>query len=552
MKKLTAIALALLLCFSTFSVGAVEYAPTENSRYIRLGEVDDYTLVYDTENPIADESYTRVIGDYFFTACSEQLGLCLSDGEDIVPLESAYGTLIGDNEIESVATIINEHKKNGVEPFDKWIVTNGAPEVAVPATDPHEKFDTGSGKTYYLFGWIYGRNYACEENDYEMGEFRFKNGELTALFTEDAYVAVKEENNAAWYMTNGWLGTNTTSATLYNTSITGANSNKLYVPSGIKVRFTLVENMDGSLTLSYTPEVLDDSTEEPPSQDNPGGAVPPWGDWENNPPSVGSESSQPGIASNNPPTDAPTSAPTDAPTDAPTYAPTEEPTENSSSQPQTDPPEPPTTEPNSPGTDSTDKESEPTTSPSDPTMPTDAPVTDPTESQTPSENPTAKPSGTTEKVVIKLNIIAATLQAGKVIKLYATDENGNKVSVKFSSSNKKVAKVSKKGKVYALKRGVAKIKVKYKKKKAATCLINVVTSPKLSKDKINLKKGQTKIVKISGKAPCVKNTYKNTKIAKVKSSRKAKKLKILGKRRGTTKLTIKVNGVKLKLKVVVD
>jgi hypothetical protein len=43
-----------------------------------------------------------------------------------------------------------------------------------------------------------------------------------------------------------------TSATLYDTSITGSNSDKLYVPGGVDLIFTLKENTDGKLILSYT------------------------------------------------------------------------------------------------------------------------------------------------------------------------------------------------------------------------------------------------------------------------------------------------------------
>lgn len=104
---------------------------------------------------------------------------------------------------------------------------------------------------YYLFGYINGKDYACEDDAANMGNYRFENGQLTATFTQDSYVAIKKEDNAAWYMTDGWLGTETTSATLYDTSITGTDSNKLYVPGGVELNFTLNINPDGSLTLSY-------------------------------------------------------------------------------------------------------------------------------------------------------------------------------------------------------------------------------------------------------------------------------------------------------------
>ena len=112
--------------------------------------------------------------------------------------------------------------------------------------------EEGSTGEFYLFGYINGEDYACEGDASNMGEYRFIDGKLEACFTEDSYVAVKRENNAQWFMTNGWLGTDVTSVTLYDTSISGSNSNKLYVPGGVDLVFSLKENADGTLTLSYT------------------------------------------------------------------------------------------------------------------------------------------------------------------------------------------------------------------------------------------------------------------------------------------------------------
>lgn len=107
----------------------------------------------------------------------------------------------------------------------------------------------GSSKTYYLFGYINGADYGCESDYQTMGIYKFSGGKLTATFSQNSYVAVKEENNAAWYMTNGYQG-QVTSVRLYNTNNLGTDADKLYVPAG-KVIFTLTENSDGSLTLSY-------------------------------------------------------------------------------------------------------------------------------------------------------------------------------------------------------------------------------------------------------------------------------------------------------------
>lgn len=111
-----------------------------------------------------------------------------------------------------------------------------------------------TGDSFYLFGYINGKDYACEEDAANMGQYQFVDGSLTVCFEQDSYVAVKSQNNAKWYMTDGWLGTETSTATLYDTAITGVNSNKLYVPGNVTVVFTLTENPDGSLTLSYSKE----------------------------------------------------------------------------------------------------------------------------------------------------------------------------------------------------------------------------------------------------------------------------------------------------------
>jgi alpha-amylase len=112
----------------------------------------------------------------------------------------------------------------------------------------------GSGDSFYLFGYINGRDYACEDDAANMGEYQFVDGTLKVCFEQDSYVAVKSQNNAKWYMTDGWQGTQTNTVTLFDTAITGVNSNKLYVPGNVTVVFTLTENPNGSLMLSYSKE----------------------------------------------------------------------------------------------------------------------------------------------------------------------------------------------------------------------------------------------------------------------------------------------------------
>ena len=124
---------------------------------------------------------------------------------------------------------------------------------------------------YYLFGYINGANYACEEDAANMGEYKFEDGTLTTQFEQDSYVAVKTTGNANWYMTKGWLGTEVTEATLYNTSTLGNDANKLFVPGGVEVKFTLTVCDDDTLKLSYetaaVPTTEEPTTEEPTTEE---------------------------------------------------------------------------------------------------------------------------------------------------------------------------------------------------------------------------------------------------------------------------------------------
>lgn len=106
-------------------------------------------------------------------------------------------------------------------------------------------------KDYYLFGNINGVNYGCEEDHENVGQYKFVDGHLRVTFTQNSYVAVKSADNSQWFMTNGFLGQNVTSAKLYNTVIIGNAANKLFVPKGREIIFTLTVNNDGTLTLSY-------------------------------------------------------------------------------------------------------------------------------------------------------------------------------------------------------------------------------------------------------------------------------------------------------------
>lgn len=116
--------------------------------------------------------------------------------------------------------------------------------IAVNVVPAENEPDPTPTVDYYLVGYI-------NNADYDGTDYKFENNTLTVTFTANSYVAVKSSTNTNWYMTDGWLGETATSATLSDSS-TLTSANKLYVPGNVEVTFTLTENSDGSLTLSYT------------------------------------------------------------------------------------------------------------------------------------------------------------------------------------------------------------------------------------------------------------------------------------------------------------
>ena len=105
-------------------------------------------------------------------------------------------------------------------------------------------------RNLYLFGYINGAPYGYDSDYANLGSYLFQDGELVTTFEKDSHIGIKTADNLTWYMTAGYLGTNVTSATLYPSSqITDADL--LFVPGGVEITFTLKENEDGTLTISY-------------------------------------------------------------------------------------------------------------------------------------------------------------------------------------------------------------------------------------------------------------------------------------------------------------
>lgn len=140
-----------------------------------------------------------------------------------------FTLIVGEGYLEAVATLVSEGGEEGGE--------EGGDEPIV----------TPTGADYYLIGWINGADYGDKEDFANLGDYKFVDGTLVATFTADSYVAIKNGDMTKWYFAEAYAGASP--VTLEAGKDFGE---KLFVPGGVEVTFTLVENADGSLTLSYT------------------------------------------------------------------------------------------------------------------------------------------------------------------------------------------------------------------------------------------------------------------------------------------------------------
>lgn len=189
-------------------------------------------------------------------ASGKQTGLFLLPGGTTLNLTLFTGK---NDTLALITEVLScEHQKHNA--LGKCTVCNADTEHTYEAGKCTVCKESKPEKDMYLFGFINGENYACEENAQYTGAYKFTDGKLTVTFNEDSYVAVKTADNSDWYMTNGWLGFNAHIATLYSTAV-GIDADKLFVPGNTEVTFTLVNNGNDTFTLSYvskklpTPEV---------------------------------------------------------------------------------------------------------------------------------------------------------------------------------------------------------------------------------------------------------------------------------------------------------
>ena len=108
------------------------------------------------------------------------------------------------------------------------------------ASDPNQ-----SEATYYLVGWINGTDHGCESDWENLGDYKFVNGKLTASFNEDSYVFVKSSDNNRWLLASAYCE-------IATCTFREDGTEKMFVPGGVELSFTLTENSNGSVTVSYT------------------------------------------------------------------------------------------------------------------------------------------------------------------------------------------------------------------------------------------------------------------------------------------------------------
>lgn len=136
----------------------------------------------------------------------------------------------------------------------------------------------------------------------------------------------------------------------------------------------------------------------------------------------------------------------------------------------------------------------------------------------------------------------ATIYVGSSVSLSV---KGTKKTPSWKSSNKKVATVSKAGKVTGKKAGKAKITATIGKKKY-TCTVTVKKKPTLSKTSVTIRKGKSVTLKLNNAPAKVTWSSANKKVAKVSS-----KGKVTGVKKGTTTIYAKCSGKKYSCKVTV-
>ena len=175
---------------------------------------------------------------YFCSECGEDLGMA-----EIAPLGHDYHAKVTAPTCNSQGYTTHTCSRCSESYKDAYTDALGHSYSGATCTG------CGIARDYYLIGYINGANHGCEEDAANLGSYKFVGGKVKVTFDSDSYVFVKTGDNLSWYMTNSWMG-QVNSATLYNTDL-GIDANKLFVPGGMEVTFSLVVNTDETMVLSY-------------------------------------------------------------------------------------------------------------------------------------------------------------------------------------------------------------------------------------------------------------------------------------------------------------
>ncbi len=199
-------------------------------------------------------SWTKVCG---YTFMPEYLGSW--PGTELTTKDSAGRYVITFNAtIKSVNLIINNgNGGTGKQTQDLKDITADAC-YTIGDDGQATAIDCGTGekpeptpKDYYLIGYINGADYGKNDDYANLGEYKFTGDPLqvTATFTETSYVFVKTGDNAHWYLAAEYVDATVESVPAI---LAEGNSADMGVPGNVELTFTLLENEDGTLTLSYT------------------------------------------------------------------------------------------------------------------------------------------------------------------------------------------------------------------------------------------------------------------------------------------------------------
>jgi hypothetical protein len=142
----------------------------------------------------------------------------------------------------------------GIKLTDEPIDTENPNPTPDPDPTPTPDPTPGLSTDYYLIGYIDGADYGSGAEDWQnLGDYKFVNGKVTVTFNETSYVYVKTGDLSGWFMAKEYVFPNESGASgvLYNTANEPAALEKVGVPAGTAT-FTLKENSDGTLTLSYS------------------------------------------------------------------------------------------------------------------------------------------------------------------------------------------------------------------------------------------------------------------------------------------------------------